>query len=986
MTKLKILQVNVNRSLGAQDIARALGNKLSCSFVCLQEPNKKSVSSRSANLYVSDGPDKNAVIFKNKNAVIPILTYNSHNSFIFIQCSSICLYSVYISPNCVRDTYVAQVNEIFAHTRMTMAATKLPVVVCGDFNAKNKLWGGEVTDWKGEYLLTAATALGMVTLNDGVHPTLVRANGQSFIDLTLVSQELTGSSWQVLHAEESLSDHQPILVQIELGRRIKLNKTTNRADPKVFIESIDIIRQEHWSSNVDRTVKKIVAAHRSSKKPIKIDSSGTLPYWWSDDVANQISQTRTARRRYQRENRQANRELLYEEYVNTRRTLTNLIRKNKREKWKNLCQALNEDIYGDAYNIVRAQLKCRGPSVTLTSTERRKIFEELFTTVPQGNTHTENSTTECPEVTETELMYAVSRIKAGTAPGPDGISPEHARTAIMEHKDLFRNIYSNCLQQGHFPRAWKLSRLVLIEKPTAANVKKYRPICLLDVLGKVLETLINERLKAEIDLSGGLNNNQFGFRHGKSTIDAIEKIVGIVKNDKTKITTAIFIDVKNAFNTADWNLIIRKVERRKINPGLVKILTSYLTQRSIMLEPNSVEGVYAGVPQGSVLGPTLWNLLYDDVMCSCDHIGIELVCYADDLAVVIQADNVEDTIDKGNRALESIKRWMEVNKLQMAPEKTTSVVFSWSSRHRKDIKFVIGNHEIIPRKQTKYLGVTLDFSLSFTKHVDDLSEKAAKIIKTLNILLTNTNGPIISKRRVLAGALQSALTYAAPVWADALQFQRCVKKLKMHQRAIALRCCCGYSTVSADAAALVAGMVPIDLLILERKRVRDKMTQNPEASSRVVKEEERLTTMGLWQNQWDQNLDNTAAWTRLLIRDVQRWINRSHGDVDYHLSQALTGHGCFQSYLYKIKKVSTPECVCRAGVDDAGHTLFECPRFRESRLHMRSLVGERIERNNMVEIMLKSKQNWQHIHSFIKEVLIQKEAEEREIERKGDRR
>jgi len=69
------------------------------------------------------------------------------------------------------------------------------------------------------------------------------------------------------------------------------------------------------------------------------------------------------------------------------------------------------------------------------------------------------------------------------------------------------------------------------------------------VLGKVLETLINERLKAEIDLSGGLNNNQFAFRHGKSTIDAIEKIVGIVKNDKRKITTAI--KVKNAFNTAD---------------------------------------------------------------------------------------------------------------------------------------------------------------------------------------------------------------------------------------------------------------------------------------------------------------------------------------------------------------------------------------------------------------------------------------------------
>lgn len=155
-------------------------------------------------------------------------------------------------------------------------------------------------------------------------------------------------------------------------------------------------------------------------------------------------------------------------------------------------------------------------------------------------------------------------------------------------------------------------------------------------------------------------------------MDAIEKIVGKVRNDRGKIVAAIFVDVKNAFNTANWDLILLNARRRGISSSLLRVLASYLKDRKVMLEPGSVEEVYAGVSQGSVLGPTLWNLLYDDVMRTCEHIGPELVCYADDLAVVVQAESVEETIDQGNRA---IQFWMESNKLQIAPEKTTYRVF-----------------------------------------------------------------------------------------------------------------------------------------------------------------------------------------------------------------------------------------------------------------------------------------------------------------------
>lgn len=98
MTIIKILQGNVNRSLEAEDLARALGGKLGCNFMCLQEPNKKSVLGESAQLYASARPERNAVIFQNKQSVIPILAYTAKKLFYFIQCLSLCLYSVYISP------------------------------------------------------------------------------------------------------------------------------------------------------------------------------------------------------------------------------------------------------------------------------------------------------------------------------------------------------------------------------------------------------------------------------------------------------------------------------------------------------------------------------------------------------------------------------------------------------------------------------------------------------------------------------------------------------------------------------------------------------------------------------------------------------------------------------------------------------------------------------------------------------------------------
>lgn len=986
MNKVRILQVNTNRSAGSQDLARALGEKLKCSFICLQEPNKKITSTRATNLYTSSDQNKDAAIYCGKNCKIPVFKTVSRSGFVFVQCLSFCLYSVYVSPNCAAQNFEAQINELFIHAATTATSTGLPLIICGDFNAKNRSWGGNVTDTRGVFLQRSASGQGLVALNRGSHPTLKRSTGESFIDLTFVSPGLAAAAWRVMAEDDVLSDHLPILVELEVqGGGGHCRDFVRAADPGLFLKNLRQVAMERWNGeDVDETIGKITRAYNRSKIPVKTDPSGTMPYWWDDEIAGLVRSTRSCRRKYQRNQIITNSEQLKNEFSESRRKLVNSIRKKKRSMWRSLCKSLDGNMFGDAYNIVRRQLKCLGPKLELSLTDKRKIFENMFVTRPMAQQYCTYDNQSCPAVTEAELEQAVSRIKTGRAPGPDSILPEHARSAIMSEKLLFLSIYSKCLTTCYFPTEWKTARLVLIEKPggNPENGKKYRPICLLSVLGKVLESIIDARLKTEIERTGGLSENQFGFRAGKSTIDALEKVTSTIQNERRKIVTLIFLDVKNAFNTADWGLIIHKIKKRLVAPGMVQMVTSYLSGRRVLLDRRCAEEVCAGVPQGSVLGPTLWNVMYDDVMRACDGIGVELVCYADDLAVVVKADTAEETIDKGNRALAALEAWMEVNMLELAPEKTTSVVFAWSYKHRREIAFQLGNHKIVPQKCVKYLGVVLDFNMTFSRHVDSIMEKADRIRKTVNILLANKNGPDMSKRRVLAAALQSALTYGCSVWVEALKTKRNVERLISYQRSMAIRCCSGYNSISAEAATVLAGMIPLDLLIDEIYRVRKRKAEDETRGQRAIKDQERETTVIKWQERWSHS-SSPAAWTRKLIGNIRNWLGRKHGEVDFYLTQALTGHGCFQFFLHRIGKADNPSCGCGEGVDDAEHTLFACKNFENERGCLERKTRRTFCKSNMINTMLESQEGWTAVSKFARAVMGRKEQSERDGEQRA---
>jgi len=82
--------------------------------------------------------------------------------------------------------------------------------------------------------------------------------------------------------------------------------------------------------------------------------------------------------------------------------------------------------------------------------------------------------------------------------------------------------------------------------------------------------------------------------------------------------------------------------------------------------------------------------------------------------------------------------------------------------------------------------------------------------------------------------------------------------------------------------------------------------------------------MNKWQSEWVQNTD-TGGWTRWLIPDVRPWVSRSFGTINYHITQFLTGHGCFGKYLLRFRKLDVSECHdCLDPTDDAEHAFFVC--------------------------------------------------------------
>lgn len=118
---------------------------------------------------------------------------------------------------------------------------------------------------------------------------------------------------------------------------------------------------------------------------------------------------------------------------------------------------------------------------------------------------------------------------------------------------------------------------------------------------------------------------------------------------------------------------------------------------------------------------------------------------------------------------------------------------------------------------------------------------------------------------------------------------------------------------------------------------------------------------------------------------LDQWIGRKHGSLGYRLVQVLTGHGCFGEYLHRINREESGRCHhCTSNEDSARHTLEECPAWAEERRVLRDAMGDNVSLQNMTAFMIKGEDEWRSAVSFCEQVMLQKEAAEREREEAHD--
>ena len=292
---------------------------------------------------------------------------------------------------------------------------------------------------------------------------------------------------------------------------------------------------------------------------------------------------------------------------------------------------------------------------------------------------------ELPIITSDFVDKEIRSMSVNKASGLDELSCsvlKLARPVIVESLTYILNL---SLSTGIFPTPWKEAKVLPLHKGGDMNdTNNYRPISILPVLSKIIERAVHEHVYSYLSSHNILNVHQSGFRPSHSTDTALIDMVDdwLTNINAGKLTGVAFIDLRKAFDTVNYDILLKKLCNIGASYNTIKWFKSYLTERKQRVSFNGVVSgssqLNTGVPQGSILGPLLFLIFINDMPDVIKH-G-KICMYADDTTLYVEGNDVNVISKQLTEDMENIAVWLNNNMLFLNTDKTKIMLLGSTSK------------------------------------------------------------------------------------------------------------------------------------------------------------------------------------------------------------------------------------------------------------------------------------------------------------------